>query len=150
MKNKMAYLGFLGFLGLFGLWAGATVFLPFLLCFFFFTYANMERDELFRHNLRRAGLYAAVVNLGLQALILVYAVWRNMTQAPAGMGMDMAAYETLVLRAYAGEAVTLPGFFFLSLHLQYVYFIITFMLSLCVFMFSLLYFSKREKRAVEE
>lgn len=148
MKNKLAYLGFLGFLGIFGLWSGAYAFVPFVLCFFFFTYANMECDELFILNLRRAGLWSATASLILQGILLCFTVWRNMTQAP--VDMELSAYETLVLTAAAGDTVTLPGFFFLSMHLLIAYFSIIFMLSLCIFMFSLLYFSKREKRAVEE
>ena len=63
MKNKMGYLGCIGFIGILGLWVGNFAISTFLVFFFFFTYAEVVPDELFKENIKKAALNAFISNM---------------------------------------------------------------------------------------
>lgn len=70
MKNKLGYLGFLGFIGLLGIWWGSFTYSSFLVFFFFFSYAKVIPDELFKENIKKSALSAFVVNSVINIVII--------------------------------------------------------------------------------
>lgn len=140
-RNPLSYLGYLGFLGFVGLWTFSTSLMVFFLFFFFFAYSKMELDELFWKNVRRAGIRALVVNLLLNCtLMLVMNIWGIAYYFSDGgwtnpvMENGMVVMETGLFTCYAINVVAL---------------VLCFIVTLCTFIFTLIYFHYKEQQNVD-
>ena len=71
MKNKISYLGYLGIIGVIGLIIRSFTHSIFLVFFFFFGYAEIIPDELFKKNVRKSGFKAFVVNMSINFLVII-------------------------------------------------------------------------------
>lgn len=124
MRNKLGYLGFLGLIGILGLWMGSFTHIAFLVFFFFFTYANVIPDELFKENIKKAALKAFIVSMVINTLIMIASsVISNYYQFTS-------PNSSIMLFVIAGFA------------LNYV-------ISILVFVFTLMYYGHIEKRELE-
>ena len=136
-RNPLSHLGWLGLIGLVGVWAMTPLLMVFLLFFFFFSYGHMTPDELFWANVRRAGIRALAVNLTLSGGAAVGFFLRALYRWPASE-----------LRMEDG-LVTMPE----SLYGQYSLLassgLLIFMVTLCTFIFTLMYISHREGKYTE-
>lgn len=124
MKNKLGYLGFLGFVGILGLYWGSFTHSIFLIFFFFFSYRNMIPDELFKENIKKSALVSFMVNMIFNIMILMIGSIISNFNHYAEPNMIMIFYTSIA-------------------------FIINFIISISIFIFSLMYYSYREKRALE-
>ena len=124
MKNKLSYLGYLGIIGVIGLAMGSFVISTFLVFFFFFTYAKVVPDELFKENIKKSGLNAFIVNMIINAVILLV--------------------STIITNFYH---FTSPNSTMLIIN--FVAFTLSFVISILIFVFTLVYFDHKEKRSLE-
>jgi hypothetical protein len=124
MKNKLAYLGFLGFIGLLGLYWGSFSHTAFLVFFFFFSYAKIIPDELFQENIRKAGLRAFVVNMEFNLIIMTV--------------------TTYVANRYQ---LTEPDF--QVMYFGFAAFILNFVISMLVFVFTLMRYAHQDRSVLE-
>ena len=151
-RNPLSHLGWLGILGVLGLLiAPGLNILTCLLFFFFFTYRNMPADELFWQNVRRAGLRAFAVGTGVGLAWNVVIIIRGFTLTYKGlMFMTMEEYQNAALAARAAPTVTVPSGYYLQSEWIQLGFSWMLLLSLCTFMFTLMYFARREKKYAGE
>lgn len=138
--NPLSYLGWLGILGVLGVFFIPT-FIPFLLCFTFFSYQNVIADELFWRNVNRASGRAFWSVFGLDVVMFVILFIRAMT-----IGRAYTYYPTVL----EGEKVTLGAFSFEQYSLSFITFIGSIILMLLVFSISMMRFKKQEKKMMEE
>lgn len=124
MKNKLGYLGFLGFVGILGLYWGSFTHSIFLIFFFFFSYRNVIPDELFKENIKKSALVSFMVNMIFNIMILLIGSIISNFNHYDEPNMIMIFYTSIA-------------------------FIINFIISISIFIFSLMYYSYREKRALE-
>lgn len=124
MKNKLAYLGFLGFVGLLGLYWGSFTHTAFLVFFFFFSYSRIIPDELFKENIRKAGLLAFVVNMAINLVIM--------------------SITTYVANRYQ---FTEPDF--QVMYFGYAAFILNFVISMLIFVFTLMRYAHQDRSVLE-
>lgn len=138
--NPLSYLGWLGILGVLGIFFVPT-FIPFLLCFSFFSYYSVVADELFWRNVNRASGRAFWSVFTLDVVMIVLMFIRGMT-----IGRQYP-YHPVV---FEGEIVTMGAFSYE----QYVFAFLTFLgnivIMLLVFTVSMMRFKKQEKRMLEE
>lgn len=135
MENKLSWLGILGFCGFLGM--GQPQLGVFLLFFFFFYFAKTPSDEMFRQHVHTAGLRALYTYLTASIVTILYLAWQNLGESPAaGFDLgDMTAPEPLA---------TLQSDFVVTA------FSWIFVITLSVFVFTLMYYTYREKKALEE
>ncbi|WP_298844299.1 DUF3796 domain-containing protein [Clostridium sp.] len=124
MKNKMGYLGCIGFIGILGLWVGNFAISTFLVFFFFFTYAEVVPDELFKENIKKAALNAFISNMIINTVILIVC--------------------TLITNFYH---FTTPNSKMLSY--SFAAFTLNFVISILIFVFTLIFYGHKEKRSLE-
>lgn len=136
--NPLAYLSPLGVVGILGVILRATIFIPYLLFFFFLAYAFMPPDELFLQNVRRAGLRALAVYLVLNTLAALGLVGNAIAHG-------WSSADVLI----TGVSVTLPLSQYVQCNLITCAFVLVFIATLCVFIFTLMYFNHREKKYTE-
>lgn len=138
-KNALSYFGWLGLAGIAGIYLGTPVLWPFCLFFLFFSYRNTPADELFRENVRRAGLRAFAVGTAAGALSLLAlflrssVVYRLAGPAASADGLTVTMEAAQWRQAVAG--IALAEF--------------TFAAALCTFALSLIWFGHREKEYLE-
>lgn len=139
-KNPLFYFGWLGLLGVLGLYMNAFVLWPFLAFFFFFSYKNMEPDELFWENVRRAGLksFVAGASFGLIATIVLF--YRS----------SIAYHLTAPLLAADGLTVSIDAALFEQFILCAAAFVLTFVILICTFAFTLMWYGHKEKKNLED
>lgn len=138
MKNKLSWLGFLGFIGVYGIFVMTPTLIVFLAFFFFFSYKNMIPDELFRQNVRKAGLRAFYVYLALAGGCLLLLHIRAMQYSFEYFniyGKDAA---------FMAEKNTEQGLLALGM------FVWSFIVTICTFCFTLMRDSHKEKKLLEE
>lgn len=140
-KNPLSYLGWVGVLGLYGLCIGATWMLPFLLFFFFFTYTNMVADELFWNQVRRAGCKAFFVNITFCGI----GFFLMMIRASFICHFDM---ETSMQVQNGGYLLSED--FMMQFMLSQILLVFAWIITLCTFFFSLMYYRRQEKKFVED
>lgn len=140
-RNPLSYLGFLGFIGFVGLWSFSMSLLVFFLFFFFFTYTKMTPDELFWQNVRRAGLRALTVYLVLQcAHTLAMNIWGIVYYFTSG-GWSYPVAE--------GGMVTVEEGLFTRYVLNGSVSVLLFIITICTFVLTLLYFDRKERKNAE-
>jgi hypothetical protein len=124
MKNKLSYLGFLGFIGVLGLYWHSFSHSAFLVFFFFFTYAKIIPDELFKENIKRSALHAFIANMIINTLIMtVCTVIANFNQYTEPNSIVM----------YFGFAA----------------FVLNFVISILIFVFTLMFYAHKDKSVLE-
>lgn len=119
-KNPVSYLGWLGLIGIIGINTGDFLLQLFLVYLLFFLYRNTPMDELFLLDLRKAGIRAFLVNLVLNSFMIV---WLAIIER----GAATARTPVAVIRMFA----------------------LVYLVTFIVFLFTLLYYQKREKRSLE-
>jgi Na+/alanine symporter len=124
LKNKLGYLGFLGFVGILGLFWHSFIHSTFLVFFFFFTYANVIPDELFKVNIHKSALNAFIVNMVINMVII--------------------AVSTTISNLYQFTEPDITVMYFVSAA-----FVLNFAISILVFVFSLMYLAHQEKSVLE-
>lgn len=124
MKNKLGYLGLLGIVGLVGLYWGSFTHTIFLLFFFFFAFRNTVPDELFKENMKNAALKTVILNLTLNILIMAWSTFVSNTEQLAEIQVDFVT--------------VIAGFQ-----------ILTFCLSIMMFVFTLMYYTYKESKGLE-
>ena len=145
-RNPLSYLGWLGLVGLVGLWAGSPSLMVFLLFFFFFAYGGMTPDELFWTNVRRAGLRALTVNLVLTCV-------ETGVMNGRGIYFGLTVPETLItlpISPSESGLVTLPWIQYEQLLFGLGFPVLIFIITVCTFIFTLMYFNRKEKKFNEE
>ena len=147
MKNKLAYLGFLGVIGIFGLWSQSLSLGSFLLFFFFFSYAKMPADELFRANVQKAGLQALWTGLVVDVTIILY-----------------YSYQATFVHRFAPEEltpffdstaqglrdITISRAFFGHIYAVSVGLILSFVITISVFIISLFLIDRKERKLLRD
>jgi len=147
MKNKLAYLGFLGIIGIFGLWSLSLSLGSFLLFFFFFAYAKMPADELFWQNVQKAGARALWTGLALDAALILYSSYQ---------ATFVHRFELEELTPFFGAAaqglqdITVSSAFFGNIFTVSVGCILSFVITLSVFIISLLLIDRKERKLLED
>lgn len=142
MKNKLAYLGFLGIIGIFGLWSYSLSLGSFLLFFFFFAYAKMPADELFRQNVQKAGMQALCTGLAVDVTIILYSSYQ------ATFVHRFAPEELTPFFDAAAQGlrnITVSSAFFGHIYAVSVSFILSFVITLSVFIISLFLIDRKER-----
>ncbi|WP_055668586.1 DUF3796 domain-containing protein [Desnuesiella massiliensis] len=124
MKNKLGYLGFLGVIGFLGLWMRSFFFSIFLIFFFFFTYAKVIPDELFKENVKKSALNAFIVNMIINAVIVI--VCSSITNF----------YQLSTINS----SMVLYGF---------AAFVLNFVISMLIFVLTLMIYGHKEKGVLE-
>lgn len=124
MKNKLGYLGFLGFIGVLGLWWRSFTHSAFLVFFFFFTYAKVIPDELFKENIKKSALNAFIVNMIINTVIM------------------MAFTTSANLYQYTNPSSNMMFYGIAA-------FILNFVISILIFIFTLMSYAHKEKRLLE-
>lgn len=119
-KNPVSYFGWLGLIGIIGINTGDFLLQTFLVYLLFFLYRNIPMDELFLLDVRKAGFRAFLVNLLLNSFMVVWL-------AVIERGARTARTPVMVVRMFA------------------LVYVVTFL----VFLFTLFYYQKREKRSLE-
>lgn len=141
MKNKLAYLGFLGIIGIFGLLSLSLSLSSFLL--FFFAYAKMPADELFRQNVQKAGVRALWTGLALDVTIILYSSYQ------ATFAHRFAPEELTPFFDAAAQGlrdITVSSAFFGHIYAVSVGFILSFVITLSVFIISLILIDRKERK----
>lgn len=134
-KNPLARLGWLGLIGIVGLVNNATWMQVFLLFFFFFTYWNVTPDELFWMNAKKAAVNAFVANITFTTLFLgvctINAISSKFTSSMRTITEDIVQVD---FAFYAHEIFIVGGY------------VISYMITICTFVFGLMYYRHKEKR----
>ena len=123
-KNKLGYLGYLGFIGVLGLWMGSFAHIAFLIFFFFFTYSNVIPDELFKENIKKSALNAFKVNMIINTSIMILA-------------SIISIFHQFIT---PNSSMIFFGLFA---------FVLNYVISLLVFVFTLIHYGHKEKRELE-
>lgn len=132
-RNPLSYLGWLGFLGILGILSGAVTMLVFFLFFFFFTYRAKIPDELFWNNVYKAATRTLAVNLTLTCVVLLVIYARGMHYR---LGIPVEENGVYLIPAVQWEQAQLfAGFANWTL-----------IITICTFVFSLMYLNYREHR----
>ena len=132
-RNPLAYWGWLGFLGIFGILSGAVTMLVFFLFFFFFTYRAKIPDELFWNNVHKAATRTLAVNMTLTCVVLLGIYARGMHYR---LGIPVEENGVYLVPAVQWEqSLLFAGFSNIA-----------FMLTICIFVFTLMYLNYRERR----
>lgn len=138
-KNPLFYFGWLGLLGVLGLYLNAFVLWPFLAFFFFFSYKNMAPDELFWENVRRAGLKSFVAGSSF-GLVATFALFYR----------SSIAYQfTSPQFASDGLTVSMGSEQYLQYVLGAAAFVLTYVIMICTFAFTLMWYGHKEKKFTE-
>ncbi|MBU3182934.1 DUF3796 domain-containing protein [Clostridium psychrophilum] len=124
MKNKMGYLRCIGFIGILGLCMGNFAISTFLVFFFFFTYAEVVPDELFKENIKKAALNAFISNMIINTIILIVC--------------------TLITNFYHFTTPNSKMLFY-----SVAAFTLNFVISILIFVFTLIFYGHKEKRSLE-
>lgn len=124
IKNKLGYLGYLGFIGVLGLWMGSFANSIFLVFFFFFTYAKVIPDELFKENIKKSALKAFIVNMTINTVILIVC--------------------TIITNFYHFTTPNSRMLFY-----SVAAFTFNFLISILIFVFTLMSYGHKEKRSLE-
>lgn len=132
-RNPLSYLGWLGFLGILGILSGAVTMLVFFLFFFFFTYRAKIPDELFWNNVHKAATRTLAVNMTLTCVVLLGIYARGMYYR---LGIPVEENGTYLVPTVQGEQSLLFAGFANW----------TFILTICMFVFTLMYLNHRERR----
>jgi hypothetical protein len=120
----LSYLGFLGFIGILGLYWRSFSHSIFLVFFFFFSYAKMIPDELFKENIKKSALNAFIVNMIINTIIMtVCTVLSNRYQY-------IEPNSSMVLFGFAA-------------------FVINFVISILIFVFNLMIYAHKDKSVLE-
>ena len=143
MKNKLAFLGFLGVIGIFGLWSWSLSLSSFLLFFFFFAYAKMPEDELFRQNVQKAGVRALWTGLALNVAIILYFSYQA-TFVHRFAPEELTQYFDGV--AHGLRDITVSSVFFGHVFALSVGFTLSFVITLSVFIISLILIDRKERK----
>ena len=124
MKNKLGYLGYLGFIGILGMWMGSFAHSAFLVFFFFFTYAKVIPDELFKENIKKSALKAFIVNMTINTLIII------VCSSISNFYQFITPNSSMLFYGVAS-------------------FVLNFVISILIFVFTLMFYGYKEKRALE-
>ncbi len=124
MKNKLGYLGFLGFIGVLGLWWRSFTHSVFLVFFFFFTYAKIIPDELFKENIKKSALNAFIVNMIINTIIMV------VLTTSANIYQYTKSNSNMLFYGFTA-------------------FVLNFVISILIFAFTLMFYAHKEKRLLE-
>jgi hypothetical protein len=120
----LSYLGFLGFIGILGLYWRSFSHSIFLVFFFFFSYAKIIPDELFKENIKKSALSAFIVNMIINTIIMtVCTVLSNRYQYSE-------PNSSMVLFGFAA-------------------FVINFVISILIFVFNLMIYAHKDKSVLE-
>lgn len=150
-RNPLFWFGFLGIIGVLGLFAFSVTTISFLLFFFFFTYRNMTPDELFWQNVRRAGLRAFVAGTGFGLLWMLAVQCRGVImQMQGSLFATMGDSQAALAAAIASGKITLPMGVYSQFVLAINGFVWTLLVSLGTFVFTLMYFNRKEKKFARE
>ena len=142
MKNKLTFLGFLGVIGIFGLWSRSLSLGSFLLFFFFFAYAKMPADELFRQNIQKAGMGALWTGLTVDAAIILYSSFQA-TCIQKFTPQELTPFWDA--SALGIQNITVSSAFFGHMFLISIGFILSFVITLSVFILSLFLIDRKER-----
>lgn len=124
MKNNLGYLGYLGFIGVLGLWMNSFVHIAFLLFFFFFTYANVIPDELFKENIKKSALNTFMLNMIINTLIII------VCSSISNFYQFISPSNNMMLFGIAA-------------------FTLNYVISILIFILTLMHYSHKEKRELE-
>lgn len=139
--NPLSYLGWLGFLGILGLFFGQKLFIPFFMCFSFFSYRNDIPDELFWQNVNRASARAFWWVFGFDLLVLVSQLIRGI-----GIWRTMEPVETVITETTVAMGIAQ----FSQTMILTLAFIANVFLIVLVFSISMMRFKNRERQLLEE
>lgn len=132
-RNPLSHLGWLGFLGILGILSGAVTMLVFFLFFFFFTYRAKIPDALFWNNVHKAATRTLAVNLTLTCLVLLGIYARGMHYRLGIPAQENGVY--LVPAVQWQQSLLFAGFANWTL-----------IITICTFVFTLMYLNHRERR----
>ncbi len=143
-KNPLAKLGWLGLIGIYGVFFGAWWAICFFLFFYLFSFWNTTPDELFWTGVKKSAIIAFCTNIVLTVI-----------------GMLIAGYFSLYRHyelklPYEDSYTIMDGY--VSVHpilfgqrnLEVFFFHWIFIITLCTFFFSLMYYRHKEKKEVGE
>ena len=132
-RNPLAYLGWLGLIGFWGLVSSMVNLCVFFLFFFFFTYRTKIPDELFWTNVHKAATRTLAVNMTLTCVVLLGIYARGMHYR---LGIPVEENGVYLVPAVQWEqSLLFAGFSNIA-----------FMLTICIFVFTLMYLNYRERR----
>ena len=132
-RNPLAYLGWLGLIGFWGLVSSMVNLCVFFLFFFFFTYRAKIPDELFWNNVHKAATRTLAVNMTLTCVVLLGIYARGMHYR---LGIPVEENGVYLVPAVQWEqSLLFAGFSNIA-----------FMLTICIFVFTLMYLNYRERR----
>lgn len=139
--NPLSYIGYLGWLGAIGI-LFAPVLIPFLLCFFFFSYTNVIADELFWENVHKAATKSFWSVFSVDVVIVIILFFRSMAYVLGGHKSIPVTVEgnTVTLSAIAFEQIAIGQFAFYG----------SIILMVLVFVFCMMKLKKQEKQMLEE
>lgn len=138
--NPLSYLGWLGIIGIFGI-LFVPVFIPFLLCFTFFSYHNMMADELFWKNVHRASVRGFWSVFVLDVVIAVVLFIRGMTY-----GIRHGEIPITIEK----NVISMGIFSYNQFMISFLTFFASITLMILIFTVSMMRFKKMEKKMVEE
>lgn len=137
-KNPLAHLGWLGLIGVWGICINALWMKVFILFFVFCFFRSVIPDELFWQNVKKSAVRAFVVNVVLTVICMAFVAVR-------------ASWLVDELGPFYIEQVTqeiwkIDTAYLSQLMLLSVLYIIGFIITLCMFIFGILYEMQKEKK----
>lgn len=139
--NPISYIGWLGVFGIIGTIFFVPVFIPFLLCFTFFSYTKMQADELFWENVRKASSRGFWTVFLLDIGVFVWMFIR---------GMMMTGKIPKVDNPFSANLVTLPSFAVEQYIIAFFTLCVNLVVMILVFTISMMKFRRQEKKMIEE
>lgn len=139
-KNPLAKLGWLGFIGVMGLAIAAPWMTTFLLFFFFFTYQKAVPDELFWFNVKKAATTAFMVYVIFTTVIFFIFAFR--ATFIYHFSQDMVVFTDNI--------VQMDFEYYIHQLLLSAVPVLSFVITLCTFFFSLMYYRRKERKLLGE
>lgn len=139
-KNPLAKLGWLGLLGVLGVSIFAPWLMSFLPFFFFFTYRNVIPDELFWTNVGKAAIKAFIVYIIFTTVAFCFFAFRA----------TFIYHFTPEMVVRMDNMVQLDFEYYLQHLLLSAVPVFSFIITLCTFFFSLMYYRRKEKKLLGE
>ena len=136
-KNPLAYLGWLGLIGVWGICINALWMKVFVFFFAFFLYAKVTPDELFWKNVRKSAVRAFVVNVVLTVICMAFVAVRARWLSDLGpFYIEQVTQEVWKIdTAYLSQLMLLSTLY-----------VVGFVVTLCTFIFGVLYEMHKEKK----
>jgi len=137
-KNPLAYLGWLGLIGIWGICINALWMKVFILFFVFCFFRSVTPDELFWQNVKKSAVRAFVVNVVFTICCMAF--------------VDIRAHVISKLGTLYAEQITedmweINTAYLSQLMLLAFTYIMNFVITICTFVFGILYEMHKEKKS---